>query len=145
MQPELIAQEWWWSSHVAVTWALVGLIWVVQCIVYPMMAEWPRDRFKVIHDSYIHRMGQLVGPLMLLELTGAIAWVWHAPSSSWAWAAGGLMAIVWVSTGAIQVPLHRKLGGGFSAEIIAKLVITNWIRTWAWTARGVVVLLPIIN
>lgn len=142
---DLVTNQWWWWTHVAATWALVGLIWVVQQIIYPMMAEWSRDRFSSVHAGYTRRMGAVVAPLMLVELLGAVAWVWVSPEDGLAWTAGALVAVTWLSTGLMQVPLHKRLESGFSADVIAKLVRTNWIRTWAWTLRGVILVGLIVN
>ena len=36
--------------------------------------------------------------------------------------------------------MHQRLLAGFDADVHARLVGTNWLRTFAWTARGVVAL-----
>ena len=51
-----------------------------------------------------------------------------------------LLAVVWISTFAVQVPLHRRLAEGYDAARHRRLVLSNWIRTLAWTARAVLVL-----
>jgi hypothetical protein len=33
--------------------------------------------------------------------------------------------------------MHNALANGFDAQAHARLVDTNWIRTLAWTARGI--------
>lgn len=114
----------------------MGLIWVVQRVIYPMMAVWPLERFTQIHADYTRRVGSVVGPLMLIELAGALWWLVVAPSSALAWAAGVLMAVNWLSTGLLQVPLHQRLGRNFEPLVLKELIRTNWIRTVAWTARG---------
>ena len=48
----------------------------------------------------------------------------------------GLLAVIWVSTFLIQVPLHGRLTRGFDATRHSALVRSNWIRTVAWSARG---------
>ncbi len=52
----------------------------------------------------------------------------------------GLLIVIWVSTAALSVPAHDVLTAGFSDGAYRKLVNTNWIRTVAWTARGVIVM-----
>jgi hypothetical protein len=47
-----------------------------------------------------------------------------------------LLAVVHASTVFLQVPMHGKLGEGFTRESADRLVRTNWIRTLAWSARG---------
>jgi hypothetical protein len=44
--------------------------------------------------------------------------------------------LLWVSTFLVQVPLHERLRGGYDAELIARLVWTNWWRTAGWTMRA---------
>ena len=47
-----------------------------------------------------------------------------------------LLGCIWLSTFAVQVPIHNRLAEGVNIDLIAKLVRTNWIRTAAWTLRG---------
>jgi hypothetical protein len=51
-----------------------------------------------------------------------------------------LIAIVWVSTFFVQIPIHAKLLAGYDGALQRRLVVTNWIRTLAWTVRGVIAL-----
>ena len=51
-----------------------------------------------------------------------------------------LVLIIWASTFFVQVPLHEKLAAAFDAKVQQRLVLTNWIRTIAWTLRGALVL-----
>ncbi|HEX2205610.1 MAG TPA: hypothetical protein VHG91_20025 [Longimicrobium sp.] len=48
--------------------------------------------------------------------------------------------MVWLSTALLQVPMHGRLERGFDAAAHRRLVATNWVRTVAWTARGVLLL-----
>ena len=50
-----------------------------------------------------------------------------------------LMAVAYGTTAFVSVPLHERLTARFDAEAHERLVRTNWIRTAAWTARGLVV------
>ncbi len=51
-----------------------------------------------------------------------------------------LLALVWFSTFLIQVPCHETLAVSFQAQVHRRLVATNWIRTVAWTLRGMLAL-----
>ena len=51
-----------------------------------------------------------------------------------------LLAVIWLSTGLVQVPLHRLLGKGRDGAAIRRLVTSNWLRTIAWTSRGALAL-----
>jgi hypothetical protein len=50
-----------------------------------------------------------------------------------------LMALAYGTTAFVSVPLHERLTARFDAEALDRLVRTNWVRTAAWTARGLVV------
>jgi hypothetical protein len=51
-----------------------------------------------------------------------------------------LLAVNWLSTFLVQVPLHARLGTGFDAAAHRRLVLSNSLRTLAWTGRGVLAL-----
>ena len=50
-----------------------------------------------------------------------------------------LLAVVWLSTYLWQVPLHRQLAVEYQVDLIRRLVRSNWLRTFAWTSRGMIV------
>lgn len=129
-----------WSFHVAATLALAGVLWVVQLAIYPLFSAIGRDDFPGYHRRYAQRIGFVVAPLMLLE-AGTAVWLWQAGAGSSGFTLSlGLLAVVWVSTFSVQVPLHRRLAGGYDAARHRRLVLSNWIRTLAWTVRAVLVL-----
>ncbi|MCS7069574.1 MAG: hypothetical protein RMK51_12945 [Meiothermus sp.] len=125
--------------HFAATWFLVGLIWMVQVVHYPLFARVGSAEFVGYETAHASLISLLVGPLMLLELLTAIALVSLWPSSLPGWLGWLLLALlgaVWLTTLLVSVPLHARLAAGFDAEAHALLVGSNWIRTLAWTARG---------
>ena len=56
------------------------------------------------------------------------------------WLGVGLLVVIWLSTFLLQVPRHRTLESGFDISVHRRLVGTNWIRTFAWSLRGLLVL-----
>ena len=127
--------------HAAATWALVGLIWVVQVVIYPIYARVPERGFRAFHAFYTQRIGLVVGALMAVELVSGLLLFAHTELGPALWPATGLLAFNWLVTGALFLPLHGRLAGGFDAAVHARLVRLNWLRTAAWTARGVLVAL----
>jgi hypothetical protein len=80
---------------------------------------------------------------MLVEALTAALLVVVRPtgvSAALSWTGLALVAVIWLSTAALQVPSHAKLVQGFDPAIGSFLVQTNWIRTVGWTARAVVIL-----
>jgi hypothetical protein len=115
---------------------MTGVIWFVQVVHYPLFLAVGREGFA----AYEARHGQLtsivVAPAMLLELGVSIWILARGGASGPVWVASGLTALLWVSTFLVQVPLHERLRGGYDAELIARLVWTNWWRTAGWTMRA---------
>lgn len=128
----------------ASTCALVGLIWLVQLVQYPLFARIGDGSFVAYHGEHCRRITWIVAPLMATELVTAgllLAAPRTALLPAWApWIGAALVAVVWLSTALIQVPLHNRLGQGFDPELHRRLVDTNWIRTIAWSVRGLLCL-----
>lgn len=126
--------------HAAATWFLVGLIWMVQVVHYPLFAGVGTDGYAAYQRSHMSRITWVVAPAMFIELGAAVLLVLHVESPL-AWTSVSLLGLVWLSTFAVQVPLHGKLAQAFDATTHRMLVVTNWARTLLWTSRGVIALL----
>ena len=127
------------------TLALVGLIWTIQVVHYPLFGRVGDEQYVEYQAEHMRRITWVVGPLMLAEVVTSFLLLVLAPTNPLAIAGFGLVVAIWLSTAVLQVPCHSKLTRGFDADALAKLVGTNWIRTIAWTARGVIALLMLIN
>ena len=128
--------------HLAVTWYLVGLCWLVQRVQYPLMAQVGAEGFASYEAAHVARIGPVVALPMLLELgTGvALGLNGDAFARSPAFLVSlALLGAIWLSTFLIQVPLHGQLGAGFDVEAHARLVSSNWVRTLAWSIRALLV------
>ncbi len=121
--------------------AMCGLIWFVQVVHYPLFAAVDGDRSRAYSLEHQRRTTPVVLPFMLVELATAAAvaiWPPAAVGRGVAAAGLGLVAVIWLSTFLVQVPLHGRLArDGHAPEAVATLVRGNWIRTVAWTARAV--------
>ncbi len=123
----------------ATTCFLAGLIWVIQRVHYPLMSYVADDPFPEFEEKHCKRIGQIVLPAMLLELSTSLLALWYADSTPvFVTNLIGvlLLAIIWCSTFAIQVPIHNRLGRMRNLADIEKLTSTNWIRTSAWSLRA---------
>ncbi len=122
-------------------WGMIGVIWVMQLVHYPMLAEMSALRPAAAANDHQRRITWVVGPLMAAEGVTALVLLVERPASMStlaAWAAAALLGVALLSTVALQVPLHGRLAQGHDAVVARRLITTNWIRTVAWTARGVV-------
>jgi len=127
--------------HAAATWAMTGLIWFVQLVHYPLFSRADRGHFAGFATEHQRRTGWVVVPLMLTEAGTATALLLSPPSPALAWLGWVLLASIWLSTAFVQVPLHRRLTGGWDPRAARRLVATNWWRTVAWTVRAGIALL----
>lgn len=122
--------------------ALFGLIWTVQLVVYPAFRHVPPDRFTSAHRAHTGRIAWVVIPLLGMEGAATAAWLWYErPLSPYQTGALACVAVAWLSTFLLQVPLHHRLGRGFDAAAIERLIGSNWIRTLAWSGKTVILLL----
>lgn len=129
--------------NLAATWLMVGLIWMVQVVHYPLLAYVGRAAFPAYERAHQGLITLIVGPVMLLELATAGLLLLARPPVMpvWvAWLGAALVGVVWISTALLQLPLHGVLGQGFDPRSHALLVSTNWVRTLAWTLRGLLML-----
>jgi len=129
--------------HAGATWFMVGLAWMVQVVHYPLMAWVGHAAFPAYEGEHTRRMGALLALPWGAEGLSALALVALAPPGAPRWLALlglGLLGLIVASTVALQVPRHRELTAGFAAHAHRRLVTTSWLRTAAWTARGIIAL-----
>ena len=118
---------------------LVGLIWMVQIVHYPLFDDVGEQSYVSYQQRHQSSITYIVGPMMLIELVTAFMLLWYpveGVSKSLVYCGIGLVVLIWLSTALIQVPCHEKLVKGFDPAAYRWLVDSNWIRTIAWTARG---------
>lgn len=127
--------------HCAATLSMAGLIWFVQVVHYPLLARVGAGAFGAYEREHTRLTGYIVAPAMVAEALGAIG-ILAVGQGGKAWPlallGAALLAVIWLSTALVQVPLHRRLERGFDAAAARRLVATNWVRTLAWSTRAVV-------
>ena len=129
--------------HVAATWFMVGLIWTVQVVHYPLFALVGRQRFTTYADAHSRRIAPLVFAGWGAELgsgLGLLVWRPAELSVPLLLADLVLVGITILVTALVSAPCHSRLGGGFDPGAHRRLVSSNWLRTAAWTGAGVLAL-----
>ena len=129
--------------NVTATLFMVGVIWFVQVVHYPLMARLPAEKAVGYAVEHQRRTGWVVGPVMLLEaLTGLTLLAVHPVGLNFMIAVVAFLLVVFIfyRTGMIHVPQHHVLGRRYDLETCQALVRSNWQRTIAWTVRGGLVL-----
>ena len=131
-------------SNLVLAFIAVGLIWTIQLVHYPSMRFIPKERFVEYHNFHSIRISFLAIPLMVTELgTSLILFYQNYNNAIQTIFLINLVivALIWLSTFLIQVPLHNALSKEKQSEKLSKLICTNWIRTILWTARSILMIL----
>lgn len=122
--------------------AMVGIIWFVQVVHYPLMERVGEEQFCHYERDHLRRTMVVVAPLMFTELGTALLLLIVRPTPvplAPCLAGIVLLVLIWVIS-LWHRPLHRQLAIGYRPDLIRRLARSNWLRTLAWTARGLLVL-----
>jgi uncharacterized membrane protein len=125
----------------AATWYMVGLIWMVQIVHYPLFDRVDETQFAAFEAAHSRLITPIVGLPMLVELSTAI-WmvIVGGPATIPRWIPlVGLVAVIliWLVTALVSVPCHQRLAAGFDGPTHQWLVLSNWLRTLLWSGRGI--------
>ena len=120
---------------------MVGLIWLIQLVSYPLFSYVNVGDFQKYHSRHVKKITPIVALAMTLEASIALILLIFTPSDS-----VGLLVIntllvclIWVSTAFIQIPYHQRLEfPKYQILYTEKLIKTNWIRTILWTFKLII-------
>jgi hypothetical protein len=129
--------------HLAATLFMVGLIWTIHYVHYPLFAHVGELTYASFQAAHVERIGKLLFAPWLTEgitLIGVLALAFlgtHKTLRVPAVINGAAMAVVLVISGFWSAPAHAKLADGFDTSIHDQLMTVNLIRTLAWTVCGI--------
>jgi hypothetical protein len=128
------------TGHLLATSVMVGIIWFVQLIHYPLFAEYVRSEWPRVSTRHQLLTSRLVFVPMLTEVVLSVLWV--ILDCHWlSLTALVLTGVTGFSTVLISVPIHQKLEAHWDDQLHRRLCRTNWIRTIAWTAHALLLTL----
>lgn len=128
-------------AHAASVLVLVGIIWTVQLVHYPLLADVDPARFPAAHAAHSRAITLVVGPPWVVEGVTTAALIVAPPTGAPRWLVGAAAALAVVPVAVTigwSVPAHARLAAGFDAAVHARLVASNRVRVAAWTAHAVV-------
>ena len=126
-----------YSLHILFNAPLLGVILATQFVSYPMFLSVDSKSFTSYHMNYTFNISKIVLPLMVIELFFVIEMLFNN-YNVYSLISFFLIIVVWLSTFFIQVPLHNSLSEKYSELKIKKLILSNWIRTFSWFAKLIV-------
>ena len=124
---------------------LTGVIWTIQLVHYPSFHFIDKLSFTNFHNFHERRISIIVMPLMLIELITSIALYIHNMWSIVFTLNLLVVVLIWCSTFFVQVPIHSILSQKKDKDLTEKLVNTNWIRTFLWSMRMLLIIDEIIT
>ena len=127
---------------------MTGVIWFVQHVHYPLLAQVEMGQAVAVAEEHQRRTGHVVALPMAVEGLTTLALLAQQPSGvSWflPWIGAVLLAVALGCTVFLSVPLHAKMATHPDALVGAKLVATNWPRTFAWSLRAVVCVVMVLQ
>lgn len=130
-----------------VFWVL-GQIWLVQIVVYPLFAKVGEAEYIAYHRFYTRRI-----PLPVI-IPGFASFLLPVALAFFGPAVPGWMSAANIATGIVgllvtvllEIPRHNRLEkGGKNAISIAELVRFNWPRTLSISAQAIITLAMLIH
>jgi hypothetical protein len=130
-------------THVASTLFMVGLIWTIHYVHYPLFAHVGESTYIEFQAEHVDRIGKLLLLPWLTEgvtLLGILLIAFFGTRRDFrllAFLNGLGMAIALIISGVWSAPAHGELSDGFDAEVHQRLMNANLVRTLAWTLCGI--------
>lgn len=135
-------------ANCAATLVMVGVIWFVQHVHYPLLATFSVDTASNVAIDHQRRTGHVVAVPMAVEGATTLALLVSRPdgvSVVWPWVGAVFLAVALGSTVLLSVPLHSRMATDPQPDTGRRLVVTNWPRTVAWSARGAVCIVMVVQ
>lgn len=104
---------------------------------YPLVARVGSKGFALCSEAHPRLTAYPIGPPALVEASSAPLLVFRRPEGvplAASLMSFTLVAVVWLSTALLQVPRHTTLGSGLDQRVWGRLVLSNRMRTVAWSA-----------
>lgn len=128
--------------HLIATWFMVGLIWTIHVVHYPLFAEVGDATYVAFQAAHVDRIGPLLAlPWAVEGITAALVLLIALtarerqllpPAVIGAVAMGVVLAV----SGFWSAPAHGELADGFDPEVHQRLMNADLVRALAWTVRG---------
>ena len=125
--------------NVLASWTMVGIIWFVQVVHYPLLSVVPVESASAVAVEHQRRTGWVVMLPMTIEGVTTLLLLAMVPAGvAWfvPWLAGIPLAAAIGATVLLSVPRHARMASNPDPTVGRELVTTNWVRTIAWSLRG---------
>lgn len=128
--------------HLIAAWFMVGLIWTIHVVHYPLFAEVGDATYVAFQAAHVDRIGPLLALPWAVEGIAAALILFVAftsrdrqllpPAAIGAVAMGVVLAV----SGFWSAPAHGELADGFDPDVHQRLMNADLVRALAWSVRG---------
>ena len=118
---------------------LLGVIIMTQFITYPTFLIIDKNSFNKYHRKYVNIISIIVAPAMVLEIISLIVLVYLSKDFLLVKSLI-LLLCIWLTTFIMMVPSHNILSRKNDSKEIKKLININWVRTFLWSVKLIVML-----
>ena len=118
---------------------LLGVIIMTQFITYPTFLTIDKNSFNKYHRKYVNIISIIAAPAMILEIASLILLVYLSKDFLLVKSLI-LLLCIWLTTFIIMVPSHNILSRKNDSKEIKKLININWVRTFLWSVKLIVML-----
>lgn len=128
--------------HLIATGFMVGLIWTIHFVHYPLFAYVP-EPYEPFQSEHMRRITLLLLVPWGVEVFSALGLALLADPGTertLAFTGAALVVAIVAVTGLLAAPAHGRLLQRFDPEEHRSLMRIDLVRTLLWTARGVVAL-----
>lgn len=128
--------------HLLATGFMVGLIWTIHAVHYPLFAFVP-EPYEPFQSEHMRRITMLLVVPWGVEVFTALGLFLTAETDAqraWSLIGGGLVIAIVAVTGLLAAPAHGRLLERFDEQEHRQLMRVDLLRTLLWTARGAVAL-----
>ncbi len=138
---------WFAVVHLAATAAMVGLIWTIHVVHYPLFGLVGSEHYVDYQREHMRRItlvllvpwgAEALSALGLAALTdGADRW--------WSLVGLALLGLVVGVTGLGAAPIHGRLTEGFDESLHVRLMRFDLIRSIGWTVRLAIAIVLVVR
>jgi hypothetical protein len=101
--------------HAGLTLFMVGLIWMIQVVHYPLFALIDTKNYQQYQQVHMQKITWIVAPVMIAELICGFILI-NLSHTHLVWIAFFLLGVIWLNTLFLQVPAHGKLSKSWNSN-----------------------------
>lgn len=121
--------------HLLSTWFMIGLVWFVQCVHYPLLRDLPPEIVPTYQKAHVRRTSPMIPMVMIVEAVSGLMMVF--PTISLIAVANLVLLVgVWLTTFILIVPIHQRLCQRHDADDVTRLLRLNLLRSLLWLTHG---------